>query len=159
MSDDGERHGTSDDEDDYDKQCSEYIMALRQELTAIQADLVSTKQCRRQEKVQLDVLRAEQRRLQQQLEKVQTRLQLERQVLQLQAKVACQQEQLKLAQSSSQQVTCTAQPLNLSTRMIGSLETPAADGAFLGGGAELASFVIASEPSSPGRKMRRVDIV
>jgi chromosome segregation ATPase len=159
MSDDGERHGTSDDEDDYDKRCSEYIIALRQELSAMQADLSTTKQCRHREKVQLDLLRVEQRRLQHQVEKVQTRLELERQVEQLQAKVARQQEQLKLSQSSSQQATCTAQPLNLSTRTIGSQTTTEIDGALLDGSAELAFSVIAAEPKSPGRRLRRVDYV
>jgi chromosome segregation ATPase len=154
MSNDGERHGTSDDdnEDDYDTRCSEYIIALRQELTAIKADLVATQQCRHREKVQLDVLRAEQRRLQQHLEKFQARLRLERQVEQLQEKVARQQEQLKLAQSSAKHATCKAPP-DISTPTIGLHETPVVDGA------ELASFVIAPEPKAPARRLRRVDIV
>jgi hypothetical protein len=158
MSSNGERHGTSDDEDDYDTRCSEYIIALRQELTAMQADLSTTKQCRHRQQLQLDLLRVEQRRLQHQVEKAQTRLELERQVEQLQAKVAHQQEQLKFSQSTKQVNRATQHP-NLSTPMIGSQETPVVDDALLDGGDELASFVSSAEPKSPGRRLRRVDFV
>jgi hypothetical protein len=49
--------------------------------------------------------------------------------------------------------------LNLSTRTIGSQTTTEIDGALLDGSAELAFSVIAAEPKSPGRRLRRVDYV